>query len=1473
MKKLSNIKTILFIILSCLFIYNAPVIATNIPDKYSVTYFSAKNGVEDGLVNHIIQDHKGLLWFATWNGLYRFDGYVFKNYKSSIEDKKGLTNDRLLHIDEDKYGYIWVLCYDSTGYRFNPGKELFEPIEEGIRNKYRSIRVLPNGTSWLLRTDGTAVRATTNPHTCKLTLKSYSASRGTLPGGKIQTVFMDSEQYEWILTDKGLYKLHGSVLTTMIRRKTATGKTLGFYSATGHNGEVLFGAGSGQVFKYTMKERKITSMQLPTTARIISILKHRQQTAYITDRDGLFITNTEHSLPRHFSLNGVKKLKSTVIESAHITRNGLIWLTHPQPGVTLFDTQAGQLRFTSISDELGNPLNTETGFFTIEDKNGFLWIHPKGGGFSYYDSQSKKLVPFNTTDKQVKWKSNDRCFAALADKQGNLWMSTQLDRLKRITFFPNKFHIYTPNNSDIELPDNEIRALFIDNKKRIWTGARDNSISIYDPQLKFIQRFKSGKVYAIMQDQKKNFWISTKGQGLSNAIETAPGKFQFKQYTSNINNRYSLSSNYIYYTFQDSKKRIWVATYGGGLNLMECMPDGSLHFINYRNRLKKYPIEHFYKVRHITEDQKGRIWVSTTAGILYFDGSFRKPEEITFHTICREQSNVNSLSNNDVQMVKCMNNGNIFAITYGGGLNELIPTGSNSFTCKSFTQKNGLSSDIIYSMQEDKRGNLWLATGGGLVKFIATREQIQYPNEHIAFNVHFSEGMGATDGKQIYFGTNKGLLYFTPERIHKISFIPRIFFNSVWVNNQEQNSKQHNDIITINHGNISHLTLPPNNHSLRIGFSALDMTNTEYTQYAYMLQGFDKTYRLTDNGREANYTNLPPGKYIFRIKSTNNEGVWVNNERILSIEVQPAFNETTFAHVLYIFLSLAFIIGGVYIYTVFYKMKQQVKNEEYIAEQKLSFFTNVSHELRTPLTLITGPLELILTNEELPDKVKDSLNTMKKNSDRMQRLVGQILDISKLQENRMKLRIQHTDIVKFTEEMIHCFEALATERHINLTFTSEPAVCHIWVDTDHMEKIIFNLLSNAFKYTPNGKNINIYLLESNDSVTIRITDQGIGIPKEKQKSIFNRFENLVQNNIHSTLSTGIGLALVKELVAMHHGEISVESEPGKGSSFSIRLLKGMTHYPAETEYILSDLQEETETVHTSATEEEPFGYDDTEMQLMLIVEDNHELRAFIRQVFEGKFRILEAQNGSEGLSKAFSYLPDIIITDIMMPVMDGMQMLTKLRNDERTSHIPAVVLTAKADMNSILTGVQTGADDYIVKPFSVNYLQVKIKSILNERKKMQTFYSHNVSCIPAGNEQDNTPKEVITLLSEKDKEFLDKLSAIMEEQMNNPDLNIDYLVSCFNLSRTNFFHKLKSLTGLSPILYIKEARMQKAARLVKEKEYSIAEVAYMVGFSDPHYFSKCFKSFWGVNATDFARQQGNINSFSYISVPLKMGRY
>lgn len=1033
----------------------------HLPEKHIVTYFSDNNGVEDSFVNDIIQDRKGLLWFATWNGLYRFDGYSFENYKSDTSDREGLTNDRLVSIQEDKYGCIWALSYDSTAYRFNPDIEIFEPMPKAPSAHFQFIQVLHNGATWLLCTDGSALRAYTHPSNLSLAITSYSAEKKTLPSGKIHSIFLDSAKQEWVLTDNGLYLLHDDRLSTVIAGGFQTGKQHAFYTAFEKDNQLLFGGDTGKVYVYSLENKLVTVNQLETKASIISILNNGSRMLYITDKDGFFVVDSIDRSLTHFTLKQLVMRKDKSVESVSIVGDGLLWLTHPESGVTLFNLNTQEFSEFTGKDESGRPLNTDTGFFAFEDRNHVLWVHPKGGGFSYYDPLQKELIPFNITDQPTKWNSNDRCFIAFADRQGNLWLSTLLKRLKRITFTPDNFHFYTPFPQKMDLPENEIRALFLDNKGRIWASSRNQDISIYDTQFNLLHRFKAGKVYAIMQDADGIFWLSTKGEGLIKATEVADYRFKFERYTYNADDIYSISSNNIYFIFQDRRKRIWIATYGGGLNLVEQLPDRTLRFINHRNRLKNYPIQRFYKARHVTDDSNGRIWIATTAGILQFDEHFQEPETITFNQICRKQGDENGLSNNDVHMIKCTTKGEIFAVTYGGGLNKLIQTNRGAYRSITFTQKNGLISDIIYAIQEDGEGNLWLVTEGGLVKFIDEGEHIQFPSKRIASDMHFSEGIGITDGQRIFFGTNNGILYFIPEKITKTDFAPPIFFSSIWINNEEVNPRTLSSLLSKSIDNCQEVILPSGNHSLRLIFSALDMTSTEYLYYAYMLEGFDKSYRQTGHEHEANYANLPPGEYLFRVKSTNSERAWVDNERVLSIKVLPTFSKTIYAKLLFLCLILAIGLILIYTYTIFYRMKQKVKQQV------------------------------------------------------------------------------------------------------------------------------------------------------------------------KQQTSYNP-DNAISND--------------------------------------------------------------------------------------------------------------DKNNGGE-------------------------------------------------------------------------------------------------------------PQ-----LSEKDMIFLSKLNELMEAQMNNPDLNVDYIVSFFNLSRTNFFHKLKSLTGLSPIMYVRNARMKRAADLIRKKDYSVAEIAYMVGFSDPHYFSKTFKAYWGMNATEYAKK-------------------
>ena len=441
-----------------------------------------------------------------------------------MEDLGGLTNDRLLDIVEDKFGCIWVLCYDSTCYRFNPDKEVFEPVIQKTVNNFRSISVLPNGIVWLLCEDGSAVRVVTAPEDLSMTFQFYSSRENILATGKIRSVFMDSKLQEWLLTDEGVYRLYDSELSIISLSDCRKSEKIPFYFATELEEYIYLGAHQGKVYKYLLTGELSIHTQLPTSASVISILPSVAGLIYVTDSDGFFIHDSLGEI-RHVMLDSLSLLKDKTIESAKITCGDLLWLVHPVPGVTLFDLKTQRLSFIEGKDELGRPLNTESDFFAFEDRNDILWVHPKGGGFSYFDSQNRRLIPFNTTEQPVKWKSNDRCFAAFVDKQRNLWMSTQLNRLKRITFIPDKFHIYTPAPQDVELPDNEIRALYIDKKQRIWTGSRDMNVSIYDARLRLLKRMKWGKVYAIMQDSAGVYWISTKGQGLIKATETSKGNF------------------------------------------------------------------------------------------------------------------------------------------------------------------------------------------------------------------------------------------------------------------------------------------------------------------------------------------------------------------------------------------------------------------------------------------------------------------------------------------------------------------------------------------------------------------------------------------------------------------------------------------------------------------------------------------------------------------------------------------------------------------------------------------------------------------------------------------------------------------------------------------------------------------------------------------------------------------------------------
>ena len=621
-----------------------------------------------------------------------------------------------------------------------------------------------------------------------------------------------------------------------------------------------------------------------------------------------------------------------------------------------------------------------------------------------------------------------------------------------------------------------------------------------------------------------------------------------------------------------------------------------------------------------------------------------------------------------------------------------------------------------------------------------------------------------------------------------------------------------NSLLKVDIDDADKLVLSHKENIFSVHFAALDYTNPQNIQYAYILDGFEKQWTFADKQRSVTYTNLPKGEYVLRVRSTNSDGVWVDNERILDIVILPSFWETPIAYVLYILFILIIILVAVYILFTIYRLKHEVSVEQQISDIKLRFFTNISHELRTPLTLIAGPVEQVLKNDKLPADAREQLVVVERNTSRMLRLVNQILDFRKIQNKKMKMQVQRVDIVPFVRKVMDNFEAVAEEHRIDFLFQTEKDHLYLWVDADKLEKIVFNLLSNAFKYTPNGKMITMFIREDENTVSIGVQDQGIGIAENKKKSLFVRFENLVDKNLFNQASTGIGLSLVKELVEMHKATISVDSRLGEGSCFKVDFLKGKEHYDKETEFILEDaeapvrmgqvvdianssIQSETlipdDSEKIEAVYEEDTAKEENSKELMLLVEDNQELREFLRSIFTPMYRVVEAADGREGANKALKYLPDIIISDVMMPEKDGIEMTRELRADMTTSHIPIILLTAKTTIESKLEGLEYGADDYITKPFSATYLQARVENLLMQRKKLQSFYRDSLmhihisagqedapvaTDVPSAEEDTSETVPATLEMSPNDRKFMDKLVELMEQNMDNGELVVDDLV-------------------------------------------------------------------------------------------------
>lgn len=1444
--------TLSFVLLAAIVIIAQPIC--------QVKHFSVSDGLAQGVVMSILQDRKGLVWFSTWNGLNKFDGYTFKTYKTSQESAYAFGSNRMGIISESRYGDIWCPTYDGQACLFDVETEKFidvlQPIERSTKqtNYVTRIYSLKKGIAWILCENGYAFRV--DEQLCKkgegITL--YATSSHNLKGDQIVNVYQDSEEDEWILTDKGI---------SIIGKKTLD-TDFPFQFITQIKETIYLIAENDKLAKYDFKTKKLKFVDIPYPhGKINNVTALGKEMLALGTDNGLILYSTREDSFRQIDIRTATQL-SNYVETVYQDHLGELWIFSKDPGIIHINltTNEKEHLFTPKEELIKHGRKSRKLIF--EDKAENLWLLPTEGNFCYYDRKEKNLKPLLTDINNPKSIFSPLVRSYTLDNQGNCWFATARG-VEKLCFFPQSYQF---NLTDYEA---ETRAFLRDSNNRLWTASKSNYIQIYAPDgtlegylsaqgniVKEKQPFYNG-VYSILEDKNNNIWLGTKDIGLFQLRKTGTNHYSIHHFEHQPDNPYSLSSNSIYAIYQDSRNHIWVGCYGGGLNLLTQAKDGKISFIHGNNELRNYPIAYGMKVRNIAEAPGGVILVGTTNGLLTFSNNFERLEEIKFYRNIRRPGDKNSLSANDIMHIYTDKNQTTYIISFTGGVNKVISEKllSENIRFKNYDKNNGLASDLALSMIEDTQNQLWVVSEIALSKFNPVKETFEnYELSSIYQEFNFSEAIPVINARnQIVLGTDKGFLEVSPEKMHKSGYVPPIVFTGLKI-------QGHSTDYSID--NLKELELEPSQRNVTFQFAALDYVNPKGILYAYRLQGLEEEWNEADNNRSASYINLPAGKYQLQVKSTNSDGVWTDNIRTMSVHVLPTFWETYWAWLLYFVLFILFTATIVYVLFYIYRLRHRVDMEQQLANIKLRFFTDISHELRTPLTLISSPVTEVLENEPLSPSAREHLTLVHQNTERMLRLMNQILDFRKIQNQKMKLLIEETDLVPLLQKVMNSFRLIAEEKHINYRLHTKVESVYSWVDRDKFEKIFFNLLSNAFKYTPADKSITVSISTKEKTVEIEVADEGIGIAAEKQHSLFQRFESLVKQNILQP-SSGIGLSLVKEMVEMHHGTIEVDSQPGTGSRFTVilPLQKEVFEEDGQVEFILNDSLDSTPHPADSMqaieeTEEKEEQERNSDNFSILVVEDNEELKAFLRNILSENYTVITASNGEEGLQRAADNLPDLIISDVMMPVMDGLEMVRLIKENNNICHIPIIVLSAKASLDDRIAGLEQGIDDYITKPFSATYLKTRIASLLRQRKALQEIYMNKLmegknssSAAPVADSL--TPSQ--PQITPYDEQFMEKVMEFMEEQMDNAELTIDEFAEKLMLSRTIFYRKLKSIIGLTPVDFIREIRIKRAVQLIDSGEYNFSQVAYMTGFNDPKYFSKCFKKVIGITPSEYKEKK------------------
>lgn len=1436
-----------------------------------VEYYSTENGLSHQSVTCMLKDREGFMWFGTWDGINRFDGTTFVSYKSLPGDMSQLGNGRIERMMEDQAGHLWIEAYDRQIYRFDKKYGRFMPLAPFItlpgKQKITFSRLLSASNGWVwLQSVSEGLFCVSQHHLSADSIIRYKkgAEAGyRIPSNKINFFHEDRNKRIWIGTPEGLCCLIPSASGVYKNDRSASlsiteGKD--FTAFEEDAGCLYFGTADGNLFIY-QKSTGLFMIRKIASGHLNALLQSKKSDCiYAATSTGEVITY--HRKNGHVS--GISYPSGESLASLYEDKNGCLWIAPAKEGVIRFNpaTQSFAYYFRKNSDRLNPVLNRVS---VLEDNNGLIWVHMKGGGFGYFDEASQSFNYNLHTPEAGSSSLPATIYAVYYDSTGVFWLTTNERQLMRTILQSNVFEQQLLVEQPVSKFDNEIRGIYYDNRSRLWLGAKSGKVYLYQNGKKLTGIFDNepadgpGLVYSIMQDRSGNIWMGTKGNGLFKAspVNKEATKYHLTHFRPDKNDPNSLPCNQIYALLEDAKGRIWIGSFDKGLFYIQANGD-SIKFVPAGHVVKNYPIEIFNKIRHMALDSAGNLWIGTTNGLLLLDADDRHSPVYRFTAYRKEPGERQSLGNNDIQFIYRDSKKQMWLATSGGGFCRAV--GNKPFVSlrfKNYTTNDGLPNNYVLSCVEDPMGNLWIATENGLSRFNPENESFRNFDSYDGLpRVSFSEAAAcrSVQAGRIYYGSSRGYIAFEPGRINNNSnrIAANIVFTGLQINNENVQPGA-NELLKKDINYVSDLSLRYNQNIISIDYAILDNRAGNRKALVYRLLGFDSTWHDDGRRRRVTYTNLPPGHYVFEVKTVTNALYRNTTGRQLAITILPPPWKTWWAYLLYLFVLalLLFFIRRTAIAMI--RLRNKIAVEQKLAVLKENFFTNVSHELRTPLTLIVNPIDQLVKKEKLSSEGAAYVEIAKKNASRMIRFINQLLDLRKIESNKATLHVSRIEIVNFVKKISEHFKAELERKDIRLDIITEQQELIAWGDAEKLDVVIYNLLANAVKFTPEGKAISIIikLIPAENLFSIEVRDQGPGVDREKLKDIFELFYEADQPAVSRQKGSGIGLALSRELVLLHGGTIYAENNAEGGLAVTVKLRSGYDHFN-RNDISITDVQHETSQYQiTPALQSIPEGLStnqepvNPEAPLLLLVEDNDDLRAFLQKQLSERYRVVAARDGAAGWQMSLQLMPDVIVSDIMMPVMNGIEMLNKIKNDINTSHIPVVLLSARHSIESQIEGLQYGADHYITKPFNNEFLVASIDNLLRQRKKLfNTLVNKKTT-------PELSPAPVVVTTG--DEKFLKEVISIVEEKMTDPGFNLEMVAENMKMSRSTFYKKFKSLTGIIPVEFVRDMRLQRARQYLDAGNTNIAEVAYLSGFSSPKYFSTCFREKYHVSPSDYIK--------------------